>query len=75
MPVFMSKRKIQCSGTSLAITLPSLFVKGNEVSKGSEMKIHYELNGIFIVSNTDDLSSIVKSLVEILYSLGDLREK
>ncbi len=75
MPVFMSKRKIQRCGTSLAITLPSLFVKGNEVRKGSEMKIHYELNGIFIVSNTEEPSFIVKSLVEILYRLDDFREK
>ena len=35
MPVFESERKVQAFGSSLAFTLPALFVKANEIKKGS----------------------------------------
>jgi len=50
MPVFESSRKVQVFGSSLAMTLPSLFVKANEVEKGSVSQVYYDLDGVLIAS-------------------------
>ena len=65
LPIFKSKRKIQGLGSSLAITLPSFFVKANEVEKGLELKVHYNLKGLFIVSKNNDSLSLTNSLKDI----------
>ena len=54
MPVFESSRKVQVFGSSLALTLPALFVKANEVEKGSVGKVYYGLEGVLVVSLVDD---------------------
>ena len=54
MPVFESSRKVQVFGSSLALTLPALFVKANEVEKGSVGKVYYGLDGVLVVSFVDD---------------------
>lgn len=54
MPVFESSRKVQVFGGSLALTLPALFVKINEVEKGAVMKVYYSLDGVLVVSRSKD---------------------
>ena len=71
MPVFESKRKVQVFGSSLAMTLPSFFVKANEVEKGSVMKVLYGLEGVLIVSLEKDPEVVRKCLVSIMDKLEE----
>jgi len=69
MPVFESSRKVQVFGSSLALTLPALFVKANEVEKGSVGKVYYGLDGVLVVSLVDD-STAREGLAEIIDRLN-----
>jgi antitoxin component of MazEF toxin-antitoxin module len=69
MPVFESSRKVQVFGSSLALTLPALFVKANEVEKGSVGKVYYGLDGVLVVSLVDDPKAR-EGLMEILDKLN-----
>ena len=69
MPVFESSRKVQVFGSSLALTLPALFVKANEVEKGSMGKVYYGLAGVLVVSLVDDPKAR-KGLAEIIDRLN-----
>ena len=71
MPVFESSRKIQVFGSSLAMTLPALFVKGNEIQKGSTLYTYFNLNGLIVVSTCDDRNTIRDCLLTILKKLDD----
>ena len=46
MPVFTSERKVQRFGSSYAITIPALYVKLNEVKKGSLLNIIYNTDNV-----------------------------
>lgn len=65
MPVFESERKVQATGSSLSITLPAFFVKANEVSKGSLLKVVYNLDGVLIVFCGDDSEVMLEHLKAI----------
>ncbi len=69
MPVFEDSRKVQAFGSSLAVTLPSFFVKTSKVEKGSEVKVVYGLDGVLVISSVDDPSNVEESLYAILYEL------
>jgi antitoxin component of MazEF toxin-antitoxin module len=69
MPVFESSRKVQVFGSSLALTLPALFVKANEVEKGSVGKVYYGLDGVLVVSLVDDPRAR-EGLMEIIDKLN-----
>jgi len=71
MPVFESSRKVQVFGSSLALTLPALFVKANEVEKGQVGKVYYGLNGVLVVSCVDEPGALVKGLREIMTKLDE----
>lgn len=71
MPVFESRRKVQVFGSSLAMTLPSFFVKANEVEKGAVMKVLYGLEGVLIVSLEKDPEVVKKCLVSIMDKLEE----
>ena len=71
MPLFESKRKVQVFGSSLAMTLPSFFVKANEVEKGSVMKVLYGLEGVLIVSLEKDPAVVKKCLISIMDNLEE----
>ena len=71
MPVFKSSRKVQTSGSSLAMTLPAMFVKANEIEKGSLINVYYNLNGVLVISNCDDPQSTRKCLIEIAKKLEE----
>jgi antitoxin component of MazEF toxin-antitoxin module len=70
MPVFESSRKVQVFGSSLALTLPALFVKACEVEKGSVGKVYYGLDGVLVVSLVDDLKAR-EGLTEIIDRLNE----
>ena len=69
MKVFECSRKAQAFGNSLALTLPAMFVKVNEVEKGKVLKILYGLDGLMLVSITDDPEAIKAGLKVILEKL------
>jgi len=71
MPVFKSSRKVQTSGSSLAMTLPAMFVKANEIEKGSVLKVHYGLDGVLVASWVDKPEELMKCLVEIMEKLDE----
>ena len=76
MPVFKSSRKVQAFGSSLAMTLPALFVKANEVEKGSMTNVYYGFNGVLVTSMVDEPEVIRKCLVEIMEKIDDsVRER
>ena len=71
IPVFKSKRKVQVFGSSLAITLPALFVKGNEIEKGCMTNTLFGFEGVLIATWLDDHDSLKR----ILYNMIDELEK
>jgi len=71
MPVFKSSRKVQAFGSSLAMTLPALFVKANEVEKGSMTNVYYGFNGVLVTSMVDEPEVIRKCLEEIMEKLEE----
>jgi len=75
LPVIEDSRKVQAFGSSLAITLPSFFVKANAVEKGSELIVVYGLDGVLLVTKTDDPSAVEKGLYAILDELERRRLK
>lgn len=66
MPVFEDSRKVQKFGSSLAMTLPAMFVKANEIKKGSPVRVYYGLDGVLVMSNCENLEILRDSLVDIL---------
>jgi phosphate uptake regulator len=71
MPVFESSRKVQAFGSSYAMTLPSLFVKANEVKKGSIGTVFYGLEGVLVISLNDEPEQVKHGLIEILNKISN----
>lgn len=71
MPVFESSRKVQVFGSSLAMTLPALFVKANEIEKGSILDVLYGLDGVLVVFNCEDPKKLRECLANILLKLEE----
>ena len=71
MPVFESSRKVQVMGSSLAMTIPALFVKANEVEKGQEVSVIFGLDGVLVLSKFADHETIRRQLLSILESLEE----
>ena len=71
MPVFESSRKVQVFGSSLAMTLPALFVKANEIEKGSILDVLYGLDGVLVASGIDTPEALRERLVEIIEKLDE----
>ena len=74
MPVFESERKVQAFGSSLALTLPALFVKANEIRKGSIIKTIYNLEGVLIAAQVDDEKTLRDCLLKVLESLDTFKK-
>ena len=66
MPVFESSRKVQVFGSSLAMTLPAMFVKVSEIEKGSVINVLYCLDGVLVLFQNEDIESIREYLSEII---------
>ena len=71
MPVFESSRKVQTFGSSLAMTLPAMFVKANEIEKGSVVNVLYGLEGVLIVCSVDDPEAVKGYLNGIMVQLEE----
>jgi len=56
-------------GSSLAMTIPALFVKANEVEKGQEVSVIFGLDGVLVLSKFADHETIRGQLLSILESL------
>lgn len=74
-PIFESSRKVQRSGSSLAITLPSMFCIINEIKQKQVLNVMYNLDGILIVfdANTEDLVQKLKNFIDKLEAKMDMR--
>jgi antitoxin component of MazEF toxin-antitoxin module len=75
MPVFRSSRKVQLFGTSLAMTLPALFVKACEIEKGAEVSILYNLEGLLVVSDQRESAALRTRLLSLLEKLEEKPEQ
>ncbi len=73
MPVFESSRKVQVFGSSLAMTLPAMFVKASEIVKGSRLKVLYGLDGVLVLSKCDDVDVVVDCLNSIINKMNDVK--
>lgn len=65
--VFKTFRKVQKFGDSLALTIPSTFVKVNELTKGTKVKIMYDLEGTLVLikcENKDDFIKCLRKFIE-----------
>ena len=71
MIVSESSRKVQVFGSSLAMTLPALFVKANEIEKGCILDVVYGLDGILALFNCEDPEKLRGCLVDILHRLEE----
>ena len=71
MPVFESSRKVQVFGSSLAMTLPALFVKANEIEKGSILKVLFGLDGVLVLFNSEDPEKLRGCILDILDRLEE----
>ena len=71
MPVFESSRKVQVFGSSLALTLPAMFVKANEIEKGCTVNILYGLEGVMVVSRTEDPETLLSCLSSMITKLEE----
>jgi len=58
-------------GSSLAMTLPALFVKANEIEKGSVVSVIYGLDGVLVLSRFEDYEAIRERLMSILENLDE----
>ena len=71
MPVFESSRKVQVLGSSLAMTLPAMFVKVSEIEKGSVINVLYGLDGVLVLFQSEDVESIREYLIEIIEKIEE----
>ena len=62
---------MQVFGSSLAMTLPAMFVKANEVEKGSVINVLYGLDGVLVASWVDEPEALRERLVEIIEKLDE----
>ena len=66
MPLFESKRKAQVLGSSLVLTLPSLFAKVHEIEKGSKVRAIHGPDGVMVVSCVEDDEAVIERLMKLL---------
>ena len=69
MPVFESSRKVQIFGSSLAMTLPAMFVKACELRKGSRLNVFYGLDGVLVLSKCEGVELTLDMLEKIVDDL------
>ena len=71
MPLFKTSRKIQMFGDSLALTIPSMFVKINDIEKGKKMRIFYDLEGTLIIANCLNEEELKTCILKFLNTLEE----
>jgi antitoxin component of MazEF toxin-antitoxin module len=66
MSLFKTSRKVQMFGDSLALTIPSMFVKVCEIEKGNKIRIFYDLEGTLILTKSGNEEELKISLTKFL---------
>ena len=66
MSLFKTSRKVQMFGDSLALTIPSMFVKVCEIEKGNKIRIFYDLEGTLILTKSGSEEELKISLTKFL---------
>ncbi len=74
MPIIESSRKVQYFGSSLAMTLPAMFVKACEIEKGTRLNVLYGLDGVLILSKCETADKIIESLNNLISKLNSANE-
>jgi len=69
MPLFRTSRKVQMFGDSLALTIPAMYVKMNEIKKGNKLNIFYDLNGILILANCRNEEELKVKLIKFIKTM------
>jgi antitoxin component of MazEF toxin-antitoxin module len=69
MPLFKTSRKVQMFGTSLAMTIPAMYVKINGIEKGDRLKVFYDLSGVLILRESEDQKELKECLLNFIESL------
>jgi len=57
------------------MTLPSLFVKANEIKKGSIVNVFYGLDGVLVMSQVKDPDTLRINLMSIIDKLNEKIKK
>ncbi|EMR73157.1 hypothetical protein MCGE09_00508 [Thaumarchaeota archaeon SCGC AB-539-E09] len=60
-------------GTSLVMTIPSMFVKAHKVGRGSVVKVIYGLEGVLILSKSGDDQEILDKLMVLIRGIEENR--
>jgi hypothetical protein len=71
MPMFKTSRKVQMFGDSLALTIPSMFVKINEIKKGNRMRVFYDLEGTLVLTNCGNEEELKICLLKFVDTLDE----
>ncbi len=74
VPVFESSRKVQVFGSSLALTLPAMFVKACEIEKGSIVNVLYDFDGVLVLSKSSEVDVVIEHLGYIITKMIDVKE-
>lgn len=69
LKIFKTTRKVQLFGSSLALTIPAMFAKINDIEKGKRLNLFYDLNGTLILANCENEEELTKCLINLLESL------
>lgn len=71
MPLFKSSRKVQAFGSSLALTIPAMYARINEIRKGNKIRIFYDLDGTMIMANCRNEKELKACILKFLQTLDD----
>ena len=69
MPFFKTSRKVQRYGSSLALTIPAMYAKINDIEKGKRLNLFYDLNGVLVLANCKNEEELIARLNTFLESL------
>ena len=61
-------------GDSLAITMPSMFVKVNEIKKGNRMRVFYDLDGTLVLTDCGNEEELKTCILNFLETLEEIKK-
>jgi hypothetical protein len=71
MPLFKTTRKVQLFGSSLALTIPAMYAKINDIQKGERLSLFYDLEGILVLADCTNEEELKECLIGFIKSLED----
>ena len=69
MPLFKTTRKVQLFGSSLALTIPAMYAKINDIKKGERLSVFYDLDGILVLANCNSEEELKECLMTFIQSI------